>query len=277
MARRSYLQNIAEPLSPGDPVLFSVPRAAADEARPAAVRQGPPGGAPASPALGTPVLRRKQAGDAAPTIASTHIPGAALSGPASAPMSPGFGGAGDAPITPGVPAAPVTAVAGASAEPPGARDESLPIAIAPLRVADAFVPAAGSGSTIPMPLAGAPELPWPPLTHVATLGSARAAAAVSPDSPGSAKIPAVIEHRTVAHASPVAMLPPVASVAPADRNGAAPVRLHIGTIEVRTTPPQVPPPAPHVPAAQTYARDSSVDGSIQVSRGYGWRFGLFQG
>jgi len=52
-------------------------------------------------------------------------------------------------------------------------------------------------------------------------------------------------------------------------------RIHIGTIEVRTTPPPAPQPSP--PAAPVPTGASRDSASVPVSRGYGWRFGLSQG
>ena len=58
MARRTYLQRVAEPLSPGNPVLFTVSRPAIEDAQPAIVA-APTQTAPAA----APVLRREPARD----------------------------------------------------------------------------------------------------------------------------------------------------------------------------------------------------------------------
>jgi hypothetical protein len=53
---------------------------------------------------------------------------------------------------------------------------------------------------------------------------------------------------------------------------ADPPRLHIGTIEVRATPPQVPAPGP---APEKAASRPPAPG--RIGRAYAWRFGLAQG
>jgi hypothetical protein len=51
-------------------------------------------------------------------------------------------------------------------------------------------------------------------------------------------------------------------------------RIHIGTIEVRTTPPP-PPAAPPVPAPAASAPRAATAG--RIGQAYAWRFGLAQG
>jgi hypothetical protein len=65
-------------------------------------------------------------------------------------------------------------------------------------------------------------------------------------------------------------MPSVPTAPPASDSAAAP-RIHIGTVEVRSTAP--PPMRAPQPAAGTAARPEAAP----IARGYAWRFGLVQG
>jgi len=91
MARRSYLQRIAEPLRSGDPVMFAVPRPPPGEARAAA---GMPSPAPQAPATRWQTLARRAPAvtAASPDEAATRLfvpePTARAADGVAAPPSP---------------------------------------------------------------------------------------------------------------------------------------------------------------------------------------------
>ena len=84
VAGRTYLQRIAQPLRPGDPVLFAMPQVAPDDARPPAT----PPVVSAAPASG-PVLRRTPSRVASPAPMQAPSPRSAMSpAPADAAAPP---------------------------------------------------------------------------------------------------------------------------------------------------------------------------------------------
>ncbi len=84
VAGRTYLQRIAQPLRPGDPVLFAMPQVAPDDARPPAT----PPVTSAAPASG-PVLRRTPSRVASPAPMQAPSPRSAMSpAPANAAAPP---------------------------------------------------------------------------------------------------------------------------------------------------------------------------------------------
>jgi hypothetical protein len=117
MARRSYLQRIAQPLRAGDPVLFALPRASSAESRPAVEVPAPRAPAPDKP---LPPDRRAaprtaRAPDAAPpneTLGPLDAP-AEMIVEAAAPTPPQHTGLSDAPPPPSLiapaPSAPIPA------------------------------------------------------------------------------------------------------------------------------------------------------------------------
>ena len=214
MARRSYLQRIAEPLPPGQPVLFAVPRPAADAVRPAA--------APKTRAAPAPRLKP----------ATTESP---------------------------QPAAPTPSTSATAGAPPFRSAE------APHVAPDA--PGSGSVTTETLPMQTSPAE-----THPAD-------SSPGPELLVSAEFPIVgatdpIPGQLPTHAAPP---PNIARSWPSRSAGGAPPRVHIGTIEVRTSQPPAPaPPPPSGPARQPASTASPAFGATPYSRAYGWRFGLSQ-
>jgi hypothetical protein len=255
MSRRSYLQRIAEPLRPGDPVLFAVPQPSPAEARPTAEM---PTSHPAA------TLRR-----ATTDVAST-----------TAAKAPGTGVAPAAPPAAG--AAPPRGVI--------ARDQRL--ATAPFAASSAPSPPLAAKRATPLSAYDAPaprtameEHPDPTAGEAAVESSF----APSPIPPGRVSAPHAMALDPVRSEPPISVAPvpraipnasapeplhrpPYAPLASsADRAAPAP-RVHIGTVEVRSSAP-TPAPAPAPPAAPAAPHRAATP----IARGYAWRFGLIQG
>jgi hypothetical protein len=266
MARRSYLSRIAEPLRVGDPVLFAVPQAAPEEARPHILAGQPK------------ALRRAVVGpERVPAEAGTPPRVAAmLQAPMEAPMQVrGAPEGASLPIAPPSAREPVAAAVPRRQMDPSAprvQPEAAPTALPFVPGAMRDMPslprhadvtaepadAAGPDRSLPSaPLqAGTTESFRGPLRLEPAASSPQAAVAAPPQHPSE---PAAV----------AAQRSPVASTA-----SAAPPRLHIGTIEVRSTTPQPPPSAPS-PASGLATPGSAV--RAPLARGYGWPFGLAQG
>jgi len=289
MARRSYLQRLAEPVAAGEAALFPLHRPDAAEARPATAVKSPLGPAVAA----APALRRTP-GSAVTASAS----GRAASPPtALRPSSP----TGDAQSSepPEVDQAPRTH----EAPPIADRTETLPPIAARTRTSPPIASAIPRPAPIPADLPD-PDAPASGPTNVfgdpagigadwriaATPASARPRSLGLPPAPVTgSEIPALPTtaiappHQAAAIAEPVSA--PQPGIAPrlpeplqpisARTSDPASLRIHIGTIEVRTTPPPAPQPSP--PAAPVPTGASRDSASVPVSRGYGWRFGLSQG
>jgi len=211
MARRSYLKRVAEPLAPGQPVLFAVPRPGPDGVRPVAAPKA--------------------------RMASAPAPKSATAAAAKSAVA--------------TPSEPATVAA------PLLRPDAAP---------DAAPPAVGSSllTTAPPPTQGSPA--WTHSVHASS----------SPEFAGAAEFPIVSE----ADALPMQRPPsaaPVTNIPWATKPvGRAPPRVHIGTIEVRTSPPPAPVPAPPPSPQQQTAVHSPPGPAVAHSRAYGWRFGLSQ-
>jgi hypothetical protein len=263
MARRSYLQRIAEPLRARDPVLFAVRGAGPDEARPAVApavpdtatpanaataRGTPPRTSALAPVTTAPAPRRTVQVDEAPATMET-VSGIAETLP-SAMSSPGKRTIGDAPQPPTIAAMPETEILRSS-------------------------PRADSFGEIQR---GTPDLA--PITPAAVNidnrpPSARRVTSTQPavaQTSGTAKTPPADEREDVTF-EPIVVRPPstTASTRTAGREAAAP-RIHIGTVEVRSA---APPPTPVPPPAAAPAAPRADAGPI--ARAYAWRFGLVQG
>lgn len=246
MSRRNYLQRIAEPIQPGEPVLFAVPHPARNSARPAANR-------PAD------IIRR------APAFARAAGPAAAVSQQTPAASTPSL------PVLP-----PVAAPAAAAAEiAPVRMAADEPASERPSPAVEALPPASPSfvPPTAPPvaaePLAATARVSEPPIAEVAV------ATAEHPD-----RQVAREPERASSSARPV-RLPadlPNRSVEAAGRPPAqvsAPPRIYIGTVEVRVIAPQ---PAPTPVVAQPSAPSAAAPAPRElISRGYGWRLGVGQG
>jgi len=287
MARRSYFQRIAEPLVPGKPVLSAVPRPAVDEARPAAAAPGiRPSPVPAAETP-APVLRRSPADGNRPVAGYAPArPGAIAAAAPAATQDVSAPGA----VSLAAPAPAVSpATDGVEAVEPAPRlalsdDVGLPRDFgAPAGFPD-FEPGVPevARDSVARPLADGP-----PLEPV------RRAEPPAPDAPVDrwADAPAARMAPTAPTAEPVARTPappatwpgyppaPIVAVNPS-ANLAGPAHIHIGTIEIRSTPPQAPAPQPPPAPARAPAAAGSAFGAnaaAPVSRGYGWRFGLIQG
>jgi hypothetical protein len=90
MARRSYLERVAEPLPPGQPVLFAAPRPAADSVRPAVASKAQTAAQPASPPKPTSAPSPATAPEPPPRRAAARnaVPAAPGSGPLTAVAPP---------------------------------------------------------------------------------------------------------------------------------------------------------------------------------------------
>jgi hypothetical protein len=259
MPRRSYLHRIAEPLSPGDPVLFAVPRPPPEEARAASEMQTP---TPAAPSR-APTLRRRASASAAPAATAT---------------------------TQHATAAPVATGAASFVPSPRASASDQPIAAAPpVPLSTQPPPIAGERTTrITPPAAPAPDEATE-RQHGPTGQRVVESASASP-----LVLPGDAAPRDLVSISAVSD-PPPKTVAPTARTmpvvpdpfdepqparlptpgGRATPRIHIGTVEVRSATPALPqaPPPPAPRAAPASPRGDTAS----ISRGYAWRFGLVQG
>jgi len=254
MARRGYLQRIAEPLTPGEPVLFAVPGPAAEDARPAVTARRPAGAAPAAaaPANPAPILRRQQAARGEKAVADQKPVPVADPGPPQADPNAAPRGAKQIPaLNANMPqdwAAPAPAFAppAATTEP----GEKTPPASTPQPALSPIPP--GEAASEPASV---------PTQYAATWPAEHLPAPRTPRYPQS---------------HPEEEPAPDAPRWPAPRAAAKntePPRIHIGTIEIRTTTPPAPaaPPPGAAPAAAPRATAPSPP------RGYAWRFGLVQG
>jgi hypothetical protein len=269
MPRRSYLHRIAEPLRSGEPVLFAVPRPLPTEAR-------------------APVEAPTISQDAAePTRAPTLHRRAATRG--TIPATPDLSAAAvGAPVA----AAPCTLALGNTAAPAGiARAPTSSAALPSRTVATIDDPGAISRASALPPMLGEPQM-----RPAAVAPSARAAARIlaSPTAPlgraaeprhvSSSQRPApfapdltapdvtMVDLAASSLSRPVSIAPAIARPPSTPASGAAPApRIHIGTVEVRTTTPPAAPPAPRA-APEAPQRDTAP-----IARGYAWRFGLLQG
>lgn len=260
VAGRTYLQRIAQPLRPGDPVLFAIPQVAPDDARPPATLPV----ASVTPASG-PVLRRTPSRVASPAPMQAPSPRSAVSpAPADATAPPpalSAHGTDSAIASP----APAPVVAGEQAlntrraDPPAVQ---APFVAAPVHMG---VPTASpleartTEAVAPIAPAPAPLTSEPPAASVAAAIDPPAARAINDAVP--------LPNRVTL---PALRLP--GATPPGDAGSPPPPRIHIGTVEVRAAPP----PAP-VPVPQSAPRAASRPDAAPISRGYAWRFGLVQG
>ena len=262
MARRSYLQRIAEPLRAGDPVLFAVPHAGADETRPAAqpsasIAAAPPGRA---------TLRRRATGrdpQHAPVAdratRSAPLPEAAAPADAILSAAPDAATSQPPPAPRELPTQPRPAAEArttpSAPDHPAATEQQREPAPAARAIATAASPPP-SWSVAPTPLT---EPPPAGIAAARTSETETSAAAAHPTAAAIVPEPIVAPQPT-----PASMPSAVASAAP---------RIHIGTVEVRASAPA---PAPAPPAATT-PRGAPRGDATPISRGYAWRFGLIQG
>lgn len=266
MARRSYLQRIAEPLLPGQPVLFPLSRAAPDEARPA-VAVSPP-----TPGVAQDVPKSLRRAPASAARAVQAMPGLAPAAPAAAQsgaptLKPAAEPAAVAEAGPPAPILRADPLTAAGPETRAALEESAPTGEGDTGAQRLFDTAAPSTSIVTA--LASPSVPAPRAVAVAT-----SSAAAVPD----AAPTAVRSVLPAAAADAPERPPPTVAMPPADaaaeRTRTAP-SIHIGTIEVRTAAPALPAPAAPPAAIPSVPRAAPADAA--PARGYGWRFGLIQG
>ena len=163
-------------------------------------------------------------------------------------------------VAPAKPRAPVhdTTSRAAAATAVGMSDELLPSARAPDEVAAEAATLALPERPISPPDARVPR----PVAAPAPRD--RAPAARSTESPPATPAPAASGALPPIHNPPVAVIRP-----PPANDPVAPLRIHIGAVEVRS---HTPAPAPR--AAVPTARRADA---APISRGYAWRFGFIQG
>jgi len=250
MARRSYLQRIAEPLCAGDPVLFAVPHPAPDEARPAAMNPTLASGAASS----APLLRRAPArADSLPAPVAASRPFLPQARAAVAPADAVANAMPDAAGTSAFQAS--SAERHAAAAEPGMRS-APPRSPEPVQAPDESHEPAPAEDRV----AGFVRQPPSATFHAAPPSAAFEVAAASPHAVGIAPsgTPDALQ------AEPAHRQPPSPAATTPNTGSAAP-RIHIGTVEVRSA---APPPAAARPAPPAAA---------PISRAYAWRFGLVQG
>jgi len=274
MARRSYLQRIAEPLRARDPVLFAVRGAGPDEARPAVAPAVSAAGAPASAAAGH---------GAPPRAAPSSAPLAAtpLAARASTPRGKSRPGAEPAPTGPTNPTAEpspgplgsplaVTAAGVPHAQPPSiAATPETDILQATSR-ADPFGETGRETPDLAPITPASAQFERRPPTSRRLASSPPAAAQAS----GSTRVPEADTREDIALEPTIVRLPPAAASTRASGSKAAAPRIHIGTVEVRSAAP-APAPAPVLPPTAAPAAPRADAGPI--ARAYAWRFGLVQG
>ena len=263
VAARTYLQRIAQPLRPGDPVLFAMPQVAPDDARPPAT----PPVASVAPASG-PVLRRTPSRVASPAPMQSPPPRSAVSpAPANATAPPPTLAAHGSEIAA---ASPVAAPVFAGEPPSSSAHDNPPAMQAPSAAVPASVSMDGPAAA-PLALRStegvAPAAPVPALSTQEPPSESAAVAAIDPLPPRASHDAVRLPERA---ALPALRLP--AAAPPGDTAGPQPPRIHIGTVEVRAAPPAVP-----VPVPQAAPRAASRPDAAPISRGYAWRFGLVQG
>jgi hypothetical protein len=260
MARRSYLQRIAEPITAADQVLWPIPLPNPEDIRPAVLQSATPAapepwatelrGAEIRPAA-PPTLRRRMA-----TVAATEPPIAARS---------------------------QVLVARSAAR----AADTLAASARPSQKPDA-APAADDPESIPLELASPTPIPRPEsfradaaLAAVPPESYPKISSSVRPQQGQTSAFDVAADEPppfedAMSHAPPSPPFEP----APRPRGGdplpgsePASPRLHIGTIEIRTSAPPAAAPAVATPAPSA----SPARPSQPASRGYAWRYGLIQG
>lgn len=252
MPRRPYLTRIAEPRTPGLPLLFAAPRAAVDDARPPAilpvsvdklssaartVEASPLAHRPSSETLARPPDDRVAVSSPTPTQSAEPRLHASAPGPV-VPDQPAVASAGI--VRRATPAAKAVAKAAPKAVPSDPRPDRR----AGKRKPDAVMAWLS------------PERPWdPPASpRPETIADDPFEAA----SPPPTVAPISFQPKPPLGAGPSPSPMPIKAAEPSGPH------IHIGHVEVRTTPPPaVTPPTPTAPAAPRQA----------LSHGYAWRSG----
>jgi hypothetical protein len=256
MARRSYLQRIAEPLRSGDPVLFAVPRPAPDEARPAAETRTSAAAAPST----APVLRRRAIGSAAPASPAAPPATAGAAHPAPPPEAVASVAApADAESAPAPPAFPAISPAVVDEHDMPAVPFPPPAAVVTAEEKRERAPRESIGGVFASPRSVPAALPFDPAP-----GAAPGESAGKPEAIAAGPGPVAREPDPFPPPAPLAPLPTTASPPTP--------RIHIGTVEVRSAAVP-PPPLPSSIAAPP----ASPANTMAIPRAYTWRFGLVQG
>lgn len=263
MTRRSYLQRIAQPLRPGDPVLFALPQAPAAERRPAAgLPTSRPAGPPTAPA---PRLRPPGDAGAAETVVVPADERATPSQDVILPADPIAAAPPSDASAPRMPAVqrPRSTLASETHRTPPARAAQPE---APPREPPAFALAATRA--VARGERGPEVRIEPPASSPASAAASAHPAAAMPAS-AEASAPRVAPVAREPESFPDAR-PPARTAMSATDAAPAP-RVHIGTVEVRSAAPTLPPRA-----TQRAAAAPRTD-AAPIARGYAWRFGLVQG
>ena len=281
MARRSYLSRIAQPLSGGDPVVWSTPRASADEARPTA--QGRPSATPGASADARPVASvvEKILADRAPRLpAPSRLdePGRQEGG-----RQEGGRPEREQPET----GQPQIRLEDAALEPATSARHPLTVEALdtrpPAKAVDRSSAPEGLAAQVEHADSAAAPDPWTPSIP-------RPDTFARPPAPSGADI----QVRANGEPPPAALRPADTAphwrdagprddhvgMGPPEPSGRAPrpaepaPRLHIGAIEIRVTQP--PPPAAATAPAPIIVRAAPA-ASAPLARAYASRFGLAQG
>jgi hypothetical protein len=260
MPRRSYLSRLAQPLTAGDPVIASIPRAAAEESRHAVSALPPSAHAPRFPNTARSPAVPERVIQARPV----------LSPPADRPFASAK-----------KPSPEQTQPSKAAHVGCAAHEVSTPVTDGRRVVARQALPqqtrlaSAGQGSLVsPRPLA----IRASEATLADAPGEPRGGQVSPPSPPASLPSRAKIEEPVASAAAPqhaTDAAPPPRGLSAARE---AP-RLHIGAIEVRVTQP-APPSPPALPPIATptgIASSAAPAAASSIARPYASRFGLAQG
>ena len=273
MARRSYLARLARPLTVADPIVWSVPRASADEARPIAQAARPASAAPADPPAVPLQNESATAGrvrSGQPSLLSTSSPPPATPAPA-----PEIGA--------------TTPDAEATTQTIRTTARSLRAATAQLQSAPTRRPNPVRATERPAPdgrvsRAGPPDLEIaPPRSRTVVTVDAPTTSQTGPEpsflgpaDPPTATHPVgateTLDH-LAAHAAESQPRAPRRE-APMSRPSEREAHLHIGAIEIRVTRP--PPPATTTSTPSIVQPPVSPAATTPLARAYASRFGLAQ-
>lgn len=270
MARRSYLARLARPLTIADPVVWSMPRASTDEARPTARAARPRLEAPADPisvpspgeptAVGQARSDRSPAPLRSPTPAPARLAKMGATTPGAGANAPGTRSTTPKPARPAPTGAPI--VGHARPDPVTRMERPAPDRAAP-RVGQSDVEAAPQVTHEP----GA--VGWPEISHIEPGPSVPSPV----DALATARrIEAAQTHDRLTASAPEPQSRSPRPDAPATPSQERQTRLHIGAIEIRVTRPPTPAPAPPAPAI-VHAPPAA---SAPLARAYTSRFGLAQ-
>ena len=280
MARRSYLARVAQPLTAADPAVWSMPRAAMDEARPS-IRVSAPLPSRTSPPVATP--KPAIAGAAVPEEAAPK-PQSAASNPPAPHFAPRFRTTPD-----GLDFADMVRPEDENTLEPAARvgppthptpveaRNALEPAAAPVRSPSLSTPAGASKGRFQAPTITAPKAGTPKSvdgeasanTAAKSLDMTKRLAAINEVAPRPSGAP----RENAARAASSGESPSASRSALIVASGReAPPRLHIGSIEIR----MLQPPSPAAPTPVLVQAAAPAPAPAPLARPYASRFGLAQ-